>query len=144
MARRAKSGRNAGAKRLSGRAAGKGENKSLPVNSYCTLLFDCRGRCPHRPAQIALFLRESAANSQHFSGRQSRRPLKKIFRCPALCRGGRLCPPAEYTDFTVIFGKFVTSPWAWQRALAPTAKLKCASRDNPRNRGLLALRSVLC
>ena len=25
------------------------------------------------------------------------------------CRGGRLCPPAEYTDFTVIFGKFAAS-----------------------------------
>ena len=32
-------------------------------------------------------------------GRQSRRPLQKSFRCPALCRGGRLCPPADCTVF---------------------------------------------
>ncbi len=25
------------------------------------------------------------------------------------CRGGRLCPPAEYTVFTEFFGEFVTS-----------------------------------
>ena len=43
------------------------------------------------------------------TGRQSRRPLQQGFAAPVLRRGGRLCPPAEYTDFTGISGDFAAS-----------------------------------
>ncbi len=85
-------------------AGAKSIDRCTPV---CTTKFHCRGRCLHRPAQIAPVLREFSANSLYFLGRQSRRPLR---RPPALsCRGGRLCPPAECTGFTEICGKFATS-----------------------------------
>ena len=72
--------------------------------------------------QSALFLRKSSTNPQLPSGpTESSAPTT----APALpCRGGRLCPPAEYIDFTEISGKFATSqradvgigPYNWRAA----------------------------
>ena len=42
-------------------------------------------------------------------GPKSLEPYSAVFQFPEFRRGGRLCPPAEYTDFTVIFGKFAAS-----------------------------------
>ena len=39
-------------------------------------------------------------------------PYAAGFRFPVFRRGGRLCPPAGCTGFTVTFGEFDTSPWA--------------------------------
>ena len=39
-------------------------------------------------------------------------PYAAGFRFPVFRRGGRLCPPAGCTGFTVIFGEFDTFPWA--------------------------------
>ena len=50
------------------------------------------GLCSAR--QDAPLLRNSSANSQLPNGQH----------CSS-CRGGRLCPPADHTDFTGIFGK---------------------------------------
>ena len=75
----------------------------------------CRGRCRSQPfatkerygcgsaacrytsaRRNTPFLLESSANSSHLLGGQSRRPLQYP---SAPCRGQRLCPPAERTDF---------------------------------------------
>ena len=55
-------------------AGAKSIDRCTPV---CTTKFHCRGRCLHRPAQIAPVLREFSANSLYFLGRQSRRPLQR-------------------------------------------------------------------
>ena len=75
-----------------------------------TCAFGCRGRCLHRPAQNSPFLQNSSANSQ-LPKRADRvvDPCSKVSLPPVLRRGGRLCPPAEYTDFTGISGDFAAS-----------------------------------
>ena len=55
-------------------AGAKSIDRCTPV---CTTKFHCKGRCLHRPAQIAPVLREFSANSLYFLGRQSRRPLQR-------------------------------------------------------------------
>ena len=93
---------------------------SLRILQFCKMGWHwpsepCRGRCRSQPfatkerygcgsaacrytsaRQSTPFLLESSANSSHFLGRQSRRPLQYP---SAPCRGGRLCPPAERTGF---------------------------------------------
>ena len=101
--------------RFSGNAGGTTENffalsfETQGVFS-CICAFDCRGRCLHRPAQNSPFLQNSSANSQ-LPKRADRvvDPCSKVSLPPVLRRGGRLCPPAEYTDFTGISGDFAAS-----------------------------------
>ena len=64
----------------------------------------------HRPGSLHLFF--TKLFSKFATAQWADRvvgPYKKVFRCSVPCRGGRLCPPAEYTDFTRILGKSVTS-----------------------------------
>ena len=65
---------------------------------------------PTSARQNRPLLQKSSANSQ-LPKRADRvvDPYSKVSLPPVLRRGGRLCPPAEYTDFTVIFGKFAAS-----------------------------------
>ena len=59
------------------------------------------------PAVCTCFLQNCSANSQLPNGpTESSAPTTSL---SSPCRGGRLCPPAEYVDFTEIFGEFVTS-----------------------------------
>ena len=59
------------------------------------------------PAVCTCFLQNCSANLQLPNGpTESSAPTTSL---SSPCRGGRLCPPAEYVDFTEIFGEFVTS-----------------------------------
>ena len=62
------------------------------------------------PAVCTCFLQNCSANSQLPNGpTESSAPTERLQSLHVPRRGGRLCPPAEYVDFTEIFGEFVTS-----------------------------------
>ena len=109
MARRAKEGRDAGAKRLSGRSRQRQKNERPSANSHALPCFIVGADAHIGPAGCT-FLQKSPANSQLPNGPTESSAPTSPLRAP--CRGGRLCPPAEYTDFTKICGEFVTSQWA--------------------------------
>ena len=58
------------------------------------------------PAERTVFTVIPGEFATFFGPTESSAPTSR-FRPPARCRGGRLCPPAGYTDFTGIFGEFV-------------------------------------
>ena len=59
------------------------------------------------PAVCTCFLQNCSANLQLPNGpTESSAPTTSL---SSPCRGGRLCPPAEYVDFTEIFGEIATS-----------------------------------
>ena len=79
------------------------------ANSYAPACLGVGGDAHIAPAGCTAFYGSLRRIRNFLTGRQSRRPLQKVFAVPALCRGGRLCPPAECSDFTIIFGEFVNS-----------------------------------
>ena len=58
------------------------------------------------PAERTVFTVIPGEFATFFGPTESSAPTSR-FHPPARCRGGRLCPPAGYTDFTGIFGEFV-------------------------------------
>ena len=84
------------------------------------------------PAVCTCFLQNCSANLQLPNGpTESSAPTTSL---SSPCRGGRLCPPAEYVDFTEIFGEFATAQWAdvGRRPLQQVSALPVGADDSVR------------
>ena len=105
MPRRAKRGRDAGAKRLRGRGR---QLRKAKTNAHPQALSHLVvGADAHIDPRKFIVSTEISDEFATFLGPTESSAPTTALALP--CRGGRLCPPAGYTGFTVFFGEFVTS-----------------------------------